>query len=84
METGFGQKFGHSGDWTEFVENAGLESLPEKPTHMLLKSTTLSYTWLLCLLKSSFVTFREGIEDFTVDVQFLRLVQNHFCTISRD
>ena len=49
----------------------GNEKLGESIMLFLLKSTTLSYTWLLCLLKSSFVTFREGLEDFTVDVQFL-------------
>ena len=45
-----------------------------KAIHMLvfLKSTTLSYTWLLLPVEVQFGNFqRGGLEDFTFNVQFL-------------
>ena len=45
-----------------------------KAIHMLflLKSTILSYTWLLLSVEVQFCNFqRGGIEDFTVNVQLL-------------
>ena len=43
----------------------------------LLKSTTLSYTWLLCLLKSSFVIFREEV------LKTLLLMSSFFVLVQR-
>ena len=52
----------------------GNEKLGERIMLLLLKSTILSYTWLLLTVEVQFCNFqRGGLEDFTVIVQLLRL-----------
>ena len=48
----------------------------------LLKLTTLSYTWLLLPIEVQFCNFqREGLEDFTVNVQMLFVVKSRLFSL---
>ena len=48
------------------------EKLGESIMLFLLKSTILSYTWLLLTVEVQFCNFqRGGLEDFTINVQLL-------------
>ena len=66
-----------SGGGTQFVGSTVQrflydEKLGESILLFLLKSTILSYTWILLTIEVQFCNFqRGGLEDFTVNVQFL-------------
>ena len=69
------EKMSNKGDsvhWEWRQRFLGDEKLGESIMLFLLKSTILSYTWLLLTIEVQFCNFhRGGLEDFTINVQLL-------------